>query len=151
MSNSKTNTVENEDVGFERPLELFVRLFRPTKKLKTPEPRKNARLFKIGGGWGNAVEWMTWDTRVNGWKTPTPVDGDILTCEMKSGKTAVWIFDKVEPCGDPADMFFATVAPVGYTDEIKFALPSEQNGDPFGGYRAKESLEAAMNIRNRRF
>lgn len=134
--------------GWPRWLSRLVHLF--SRKPKEPTPRTGAKLFTVGGGWGDAIQWMTWPTRVTGWKTPQPVNGDILTCELKSGKTGVWIFSNVEPCGDPADMFFASVAPAGYADEVNFALPSEQIGDPFGGYRAKESLEAAMSIRNRR-
>jgi hypothetical protein len=119
-------------------------------KSKNPKPRIAAVLFKVGGGWGNSIEWTSFPSSVHGWKTPLPVAGDVLAAPMESGKTLVLIFSKVRPCGDPADMFFADVEAVGYSDEIAFDLPKEQRGNPFGGYRAKESLEAAMALRNRR-
>lgn len=87
-------------------------------------PREGAKLFKVGGNWGDAIGWSNFPTRVHGWKTPMPEEGDILTCEMQSGKTGVWIFGKVEPCRDPEDMFFAKVAGVDYTDNVSFPLPT---------------------------
>jgi hypothetical protein len=110
-------------------------------------PRKDFAVFKIGGGWGNSIQWFSYPERVNGWKTPMPQVGDILTCEMKSGNTGVWIFTSVEPCGDPADMFFAHVFGLGYSTEVGFALKPEQEGNPFGGYEAKEAKQAFMDLR----
>lgn len=92
---------------------------------KEPTPRKNARLYQIGGMWGNAVNWSEFPKQVVGWKNHKPTNGDILTCEMVSGKTAVWIFEKVDLCDRPPDMFFATVSFAGYLDEITFSLPCE--------------------------
>jgi hypothetical protein len=45
---------------------------------------------------------------------------------MVSGKTGVYIFQKIEPSSNVWDMFFATVHGVGYTDEVKFKLPERQ-------------------------
>lgn len=78
-----------------------------------------ARTFKIGGGWGDRIEWSTplGPNQVNGWKTPLPQVGDSLEAPMQSGKTGVYRFDDVRPCRDPRDMFFATVSFVGYVTE----------------------------------
>ena len=77
-----------------------------------------SRLFNIGGGWGNRIEWFSWGKRkVNGWKTPMPVVGDILHSPMASSKIGVFKFISVEPCGNPSDMFFATLEDIGYTDD----------------------------------
>ena len=72
-------------------------------------------LFSEGGGWGNRIEWFNWETRkVVGWKTPKPQVGDLLHALMESGKVGEFEFTTVEPCGDPQDMFFATVKDIGY-------------------------------------
>jgi hypothetical protein len=85
-------------------------------------PRKDATVFKVGGGWGDSIQWSFggegFPCKVNGWKTPKPIEGDVLTCEMQSGRTCVWIFAKVEPCRDVHDMFFADVELAGYLDEL---------------------------------
>lgn len=101
-------------------MNIFKKLLRPAEL----KPRKGARLFKIGGGWGDRISFSEWPSlRVNGHKTPKPVVGDVLTSAMESGKTLVFLFVSVEPCGDPPDMFFGTVEPVGYADELKWPLP----------------------------
>ncbi|HEY1806069.1 MAG TPA: hypothetical protein VGG45_16465 [Terracidiphilus sp.] len=100
------------------------------RKAKEPilllSPRPDADLYEIGGGWSDRISWWSENqlTRVYGHKTPKPRAGDVLTCEMKSGKTGVWIFQSIEHCNDPPDMFFADVNPIGYTDEIAFSLPT---------------------------
>lgn len=77
--------------------------------------------FKMGGGWGNRIEWTYPNQfkdvenqktfRCHGWKTPRPNVGDTLLAEFESS----WItfeFVSVDYCDDPADMFFATVRPI---------------------------------------
>lgn len=75
----------------------------------------------MGGGWGSAINWTDISAfnkpftdqsrfRVVGWKHRKPCNGDTLKAEFE--KSWIWFrFIKVEPCGDPADMFFADVAP----------------------------------------
>lgn len=71
------------------------------------------RVFEIGGGWGNKIDW--WGTnRVVGWKMPLPEVGDFLLAKMESGQVGRYRFDTVERCGDPKDMFFADVSWVEY-------------------------------------
>lgn len=90
------------------------------------------RLYKIGGGWGNHIGWSDlkeFDTpkerfHVYGHQPRKPQKGDFLTAEMKSGKTAVFVFADVTYCGDPPDMFFGAVDFIGYSDEVK-GLPKE--------------------------
>lgn len=100
-------------------MELISKLF---KKNKTVRVRKNAMIFKMGGGWGDAINWMNIEPnkngeyRVVGWKTPKPQTGDKLESKMESGKIGVFVFKAIEHCGDPQDMFFANVVDVGYLD-----------------------------------
>jgi hypothetical protein len=98
-------------------------MFASKEKPAPVVPRAGAKLYECGGGWGNAINFINYPEQVYGFKRDFPVRGDILTCAMQSGKTLVLIFNKIEPCGDPSDMFFASVTPAGYTDEIKFTLP----------------------------
>ena len=115
--------------------------------MSQPTPRKDAKLFRCGGGgWGDRISWTKWPDRVHGWKTPLPRDGDVLLCPMESGRDAIFLFSGVKPCGDPPDMFFSGVTAVAYSDELEWPLPQEQDGDPMGGYRAKEALDAAREI-----
>jgi hypothetical protein len=90
------------------------RLFRRRPK---PQPRKDASIFEIGGGWGDAIHWQdTENPRVVGWKTPMPREGDILVSPMESGKRGKFVFGKIEACGDPRDMFFASLRFLGYVE-----------------------------------
>lgn len=75
--------------------------------------------WHIGGGWGNAINWQRYPNEVVGWKLQLPRAGDILFSKMESGRTGVWRFTNVKPCYDPRDMFFASVEPLGYEDEIE--------------------------------
>lgn len=80
------------------------------------------REFTMGGGWGDAINWENperfskpFDEKtkfeVVGWKSPKPEHGDTLKAEFE--KSWIWFrFVKVKPCGDPPDMFFATVVAV---------------------------------------
>ena len=42
--------------------------------------------------------------------------GDVILAAMQSGKVGRFLVTKVDPCRDPADMFFATVKDDGYLD-----------------------------------
>ena len=84
-----------------------------------PRPR---RLYKMGGGWGNAIQFSGFkageaEQRVYGFKHRFPIVGDVLQTPMQSGKKGYWLFLTVEPMSDPRDMFFATVEALGYEDE----------------------------------
>lgn len=100
------------------------------EKAKQPQaistPRADASTYTVNGGWGDRIEWFNPQDglkRVVGWKTPKPQEGDVLTCEMQSGKTGVWLFQKIDHAHGVNDMFFADVLPVGYAGEIAFDLP----------------------------
>lgn len=90
----------------------------------------NKRMYQIGGGWGNHVKWANlkeFETprerfSVYGHKQRIPQLGDCLTADMKSGKTAVFVFSEVERPGDPPDMFFGKVDFIGYSDEVNIPL-----------------------------
>ena len=88
-------------------------------------PREGAALYECGGVWGDKISFSPSGQikRVVGWKQIIPEAGDVLICPMQSGKTEVFIFQKVERCGNPDDMFFADVYGVGYTGEVEFDLP----------------------------
>jgi hypothetical protein len=80
------------------------------------------RRYDIGGGWGNAVNWHSPKdnpgTRVVGWQSRIPRIGDYLVSKMQDGEDGCYRFTKVEPCGDPADMFFADVEGVAYAKDV---------------------------------
>ena len=78
----------------------------------------------MGGGWGNAINFSDFKAgeekqKVYGCKHRFPVEGDVVQVPMQSGKKGYWLFVSIEPCGDPRDMFFATVEALGYEDEGK--------------------------------
>lgn len=100
-------------------------------------PPEGAVAFKIGIGWGDSIKFNSYtqdsDTqRVTGWKNPKPKVGDVLTCKLDNGKVGVWIFQTLEYCGNPADMFFGTVYGIGYLDdpELGFKVPDYQINQP---------------------
>lgn len=73
-------------------------------------------------GWGNAVQWSDYnELRVVGWLDDLPVENDEIQFKMrrKFDKNVVtrFIVTDVERCGDPRDMFFATVKPFAYVGE----------------------------------
>lgn len=73
--------------------------------------------YALGGCWGDRIEWRDFEKGgVTGWKQRIPEVGDWLLCEMKSGRTGLYRFAEVEPCGDPHDMFFAEMEAVDYVD-----------------------------------
>jgi len=80
-------------------------------------------------GWGDRISWSDWDTgRVNGHLHRIPRVGDKLRQLCESGKIAEFEFIKIERCDDPTDIFFATVKPLSYVDDIK--TEKELNGLP---------------------
>lgn len=95
-------------------------------------PRKNAVTFECGGGWGDAINWNEPSmTDVHGWKRNKPQPGDVLLSDMRSGRKGVFIFQSIQNCGDPPDMFFAKVHGVGYTDDADFEIPPVPKGGFF--------------------
>jgi hypothetical protein len=100
---------------------LFKQLFR--KKPNYPQDFRDmkGKIFEIGGGWGNSIQWSsfgkeTQGTRVHGWKTPRPNVGDWLVSDMRSGGKGVFRFMEMDYKNDPRDMFFATVEGIDYLD-----------------------------------
>lgn len=101
-------------------LQLLKEVFR--KKPKMVVARKDAKEYRIGGSWGDAINWFEREQfdgkhlffRIMGWKTPKPQVGDYLTDKMKSGKVGRFVFQTIEPCEDPPDMFFGDVAFLDY-------------------------------------
>lgn len=84
-----------------------------------------ARTYETGGVWGDKIDWFPSDQfskpkthfQVCGWKSRKPRKGDFLESEFGKGR-ARFQFTKVEPTGDPPDMFFGTVAFIGYVHEL---------------------------------
>lgn len=86
---------------------------------------KKPETYKVGGGWGDAIEW-TIDSidrfkkgegevfKVAGWKQRKPRIGDKLVGEFENS-VIEFEFTKIKPCGNPADMFFAEVKLVKQT------------------------------------
>ena len=77
--------------------------------------------YKIGGDWGNHIEWLVDDwsvvdfnkdkLRVAGHKRVIPKRGDTLMGEFEKSFIKFKFLD-VRQCSDPPDMFFATVKAV---------------------------------------
>lgn len=79
--------------------------------------------YEFGGGWGDAIDWtdpsqfdvtpLSPDARYRcvGWKRCIPKVGQTASAEFMKSRL-VFEFVEVEPCGDPRDMFFATVKPI---------------------------------------
>lgn len=98
--------------------------------------------FKIGGGWGDHISFVKDDAptgashkhrRVYG---HLPVDllwadvrfpevGDLLGCEMQSGRVGVFRFIDVHIARDPHDMFTGSVEWIGYVGD-----PMPELGSP---------------------
>ena len=81
---------------------------------KPNKPEGIPRLFQLGGGWGNRIEFYRWPTGIVGWKGDPPREGDYVMGEMTSGEIGVWRVIDVNRMLDPADMFFADVMWLGY-------------------------------------
>lgn len=80
-----------------------------------------AMVFTVGGGWGDRIRIDEWPKKndgnlasVSGHKNPKPQVGDILRVPCKSGKIMRCKFVAVQPCGNPADMFFADIEAIEY-------------------------------------
>lgn len=80
------------------------------------KPREDSREYFLGGGWGDHIEWMKCGDSVAGHKHTRPRKGDVLVCEMISGRIGRYVFIDVEYCSDPTDMFFALVRFHDYKD-----------------------------------
>lgn len=94
-----------------------------SKEVKPERDREDDSFdFKIGGGWGDAINWSSReqfkDTRkqikevgtfsVVGWKFTRPKIGDVLYGEFVNNH--MWFeFVEVRGVRDPADMFFGEV------------------------------------------
>ena len=77
-------------------------------------------------GWGNRISWSYWEHRkINGHLPYKLKPGDEIRSRMQSGKIARFRVTEVEYCGDPKDMFFATVEDVGYLEDAKEFKSSE--------------------------
>lgn len=67
--------------------------------------------------WGNSILFQNYELgRLMGHTRQKPCVGDEIICEMKSGKTALFVFAEIKYCTDPKNQWFATVHPVGYID-----------------------------------
>lgn len=85
--------------------------------------------YEIGGAWGDAIQWVRYDTgRVAGWKLRKPLVDDLLAVPMQSGNEAVFRFVKVDPCLEPKDMFFGTVKLLGYSKDLPDLPPRGKHG-----------------------
>jgi len=103
---------------FDRVLDI-VRTVRAALRRETGRTR-DAQTYEIGGGWGDSVQWRSYETRkVVGWKRRRPYKGDRLKADMQSGRVRVFEFTEVEYQFDPPDMFFGYVRDLGYEDELK--------------------------------
>lgn len=66
-------------------------------------------------GWGNNIYWYDYSKgRLTGWMSPKPKVGDIVRCEMKSGKIARFEITNIEHAVNVNDMFFADTKPLHY-------------------------------------
>jgi hypothetical protein len=89
----------------------------PFKK-KTKKLQLTGITYPPCNGWGDSIEWSDFASRrIVGWQTRKPEVGDEIHKNMASGKVARFAVISVEYCGDPADMFFADVADIGYVGE----------------------------------
>lgn len=66
-------------------------------------------------GWGDSIYWLNFNTRrIAGHLHNPPEKGDIINCQMQSGKIAQFIVVSCEVMSDPSDQFFATVSDYQY-------------------------------------
>ena len=72
--------------------------------------------MRTKNSWGDAVQWFSIGNRVYVWCSPLPRVGDLMKSAMTSGRVGVFVFTKIEPQRDPADMFFGSVEPIGYDE-----------------------------------
>ncbi|MFW6009077.1 MAG: hypothetical protein ACOCP8_07430 [archaeon] len=88
------------------------------KLIKNINKKEYLGVYKIGGGWGDRIEWFDFKKRkVVGWKNNKPQKFDLLISKMESGKVVVFTFINIEYCSDPHDMFFGIVKEIGFANE----------------------------------
>lgn len=90
--------------------------------MNTKKPKMTSD-YKVGGGWGDAINWFQRDQfdkqplhpesryTVVGWKSVRPKVGQTLMGEFQNS----WMkfkFVSVDLKSDPPDMFFAEVVPI---------------------------------------
>lgn len=73
-------------------------------------------------GWGNSIQWSDYSVfRIVGWLDDIPEENDEVQFAMlrTDGRKVItrYIITEVERCGNPRDMFFATVKPYAYLGE----------------------------------
>lgn len=64
-------------------------------------------------GWGNSIQYDK-ETGWHGWTTPLVRKGDVILMRMTSGKILKAVISSIKYAGDPRDMWFAEVVPLGY-------------------------------------
>jgi hypothetical protein len=68
-------------------------------------------------GWGNAINWLDFEKRkMYGHLYDKPRIGDLINCQMQSGKVHSFIVVDVEYKSDPPDMFFCDVSDYKYKE-----------------------------------
>ena len=83
----------------------------------------NPRIFRVWehGSWGDAINILSVDSngtfRISGHLLTKPIIGDYIAYVTTSGHIGKGVVSEVEYPGDPWDMFFAKVIPVGYYEE----------------------------------
>lgn len=98
-------------------------LFKVKKEVCTSRP--GARTYYMGGSWGNLIRWS--DIRefshparffsVHGYKSPKPVEGDLLFAKMEEDRVAIFIFTQVKYPKSTNDLFIARVGFSKFVDE----------------------------------
>jgi hypothetical protein len=101
----------------------MIKLFqRWRNQRKIGSPRAPRIIDYVSTGWGHNWQRMEGGLdlgrmRIAGWCSPPPMIGDLLRFRMASGRIALYRVEEVEPCADPPDMYFATIAPSRYEGE----------------------------------
>lgn len=100
---------------------------RATRRLiaKLQKVNPNPKYYRLSEhrDWGDRIDIIgnmmgeQGQFRIVGWLPRKPIDGDRLVYECESGKLAEGIICETEYPGDPNDMFFATIFPIGYYNE----------------------------------
>ena len=111
------------------------------KALRIPTLAKRIHLGKTaptdiayydhGGVWGDNIQFSgkMADGRVVGWKGHMPRRGDLLFVRTQSDLVSVWRFEATRRAGNPRDMFFGEVTPMGYVGEIDMP-PATRHSSP---------------------
>lgn len=66
---------------------------------------------------GIDIYWMDYDRRRICGHSYRPKVGEGFRAKMQSGKYGIFLITKVDWCGDPRNMYFATVKDMGYENE----------------------------------